>query len=248
MAAEEARPRLVVRRAGERYRTERPGGVSSYSFSFGTHYDPGNVFHGVLIACNDELLGPGAGFDDHEHRNVEIVTWVADGVLSHAHSGGDALSLGSGSVQLLSADSPVLHAERNAEDRRPVRFVQMWIVPDSPNSVPRYQHADCRQRMFGGRLTTLASGMPRDAGTPALRLGNRNAALHAASLAPGDVLTLPRAPFLHVFLARGAVRMDGVGVLSQGDEVRCTGAVTSRLTATTATEVLVWEMHAAIGT
>ncbi len=88
--------------------------------------------------------------------------------------------------------------------------------------------------------------MARHADDAAIRIKNRDAALSAARLQPGDAVTVPDAPFVHVFVARGEVDLEGAGPLAEGDAVRLTAAGGRRLTATGPAEVLVWEMHAAL--
>jgi redox-sensitive bicupin YhaK (pirin superfamily) len=87
--------------------------------------------------------------------------------------------------------------------------------------------------------------MPAHEGATAIRIRNRDAALHAARLRPGDAVELPEAPFLHLFVARGSVSLEGAGALDRGDAVRGTGTGGQRVTADDDAEVLVWEMHAA---
>ena len=96
-----------------------------------------------------------------------------------------------------------------------------------------------------GGLVTIASGIP--AHDAAIALHNRNAALHVARLQPGDTVTLPAAPYLHLFVARGRLSLEGADHLEQGDAVRFTDADGRRLTAVEPAEVLVWEMHAKLG-
>jgi redox-sensitive bicupin YhaK (pirin superfamily) len=92
----------------------------------------------------------------------------------------------------------------------------------------------------------VASGLPEHEGEAAIRIRNRYAALHVARLSPGQTVTVPEAPFVHLFVARGAVALEGAGPLAEGDAVRFTASSGQRLTATDASEVLVWEMHASL--
>lgn len=227
--------------------TRSDGVVSRHSFSFGSHYDPGNVRHGVLVAHNEEELLPGAGYGDHTHRDAEVVTWVLEGRLAHRDSSGNSGVLVPGTVQRMSAGTGVVHSERNARTAAPgaagsVRFVQMWVQPDRPAAAPSYAQHDVSGLLSGGDLVPVVSGLPgRDA---PVRLGNRSACLHAVRLGPGEESRVPDAPYLHVFVARGSVRVEGAGVLQAGDEVRITGGGGHRLTGEPAGgEVLVWEMH-----
>ena len=91
----------------------------------------------------------------------------------------------------------------------------------------------------------VASGMARHDGASAIRIRQRDAALHAARLAAGQTVTLPDAPYVHLFVPRGAVTLEGAGALAEGDAVRLTGAGGRTVTASTPAEILVWEMHAA---
>jgi hypothetical protein len=88
--------------------------------------------------------------------------------------------------------------------------------------------------------------MARHDGEAAIRIGNRDAALYAARLAPGESVDLPEAPYLHLFVAAGEIELEGAGALAEGDAVRFTATGGQRVTATQAAEVLVWEMHAGL--
>jgi quercetin 2,3-dioxygenase len=228
-----------VRRAGSRFTTEAPGIRTRHSFSFGRHYDPANVAHTVLVAHNDDRVEPGSGYDLHSHADLEIVTWVLSGSLVHQDSEGHAHVVGPGQVQRLSAGSGVQHSERNDAPGadEPTRFVQMWVLPDEPGLRPSYDLAAVSPQ----GLTPLASGI---AGLDAaLRIHTTGAALHVARLAPGESVTLPDAPRLHVFVARGAADLEGAGRLDEGDAARFSAEGAPRLaTGPAPAEVLVWQL------
>ena len=126
--------------------------------------------------------------------------------------------------------------------RDPVHFVQMWVVPDEPGIDPGYEQLEIDHELLSGGLVTVASGMPEHNGAAAIRIKNRYAALHAARLRPGQSVQLPDARFLHLFVPRGRVTLEGVGSLEEGDAVRFTAAGGQRVTADEPAEVLVWEM------
>ncbi len=235
---------VQIRRAAERAVTTTSWLDSRHSFSFGDHYDPGNTHHGVLLVSNDDTVAAAAGFDTHPHRDMEIVTWVLDGSLAHSDSAGNSGVIYPGLAQRMSAGSGIAHSERNASTSEPVRFVQMWVQPDVAGIQPSYQQHAISDEELAGRLATIASGIPgHDA---AISIHNRSAALHGARLRPGDELTLPDAPYLHLFVARGQVDFEQAE-LSEGDAVRLTASDGVRVTARVPTEILVWEMHAALG-
>jgi quercetin 2,3-dioxygenase len=244
---------LDVRRAGDRPATRLPWLDSRHSFSFGPHWDPADTHHGLLLVNNDDVVLPGTGFETHPHRDMEIVTWVLSGSLVHQDSTGHSGVIYPGLAQRMSAGRGILHSEKNDAWRlqgggahdEPVHFVQMWVLPDERGIDPGYEQLEIDDELLRGGLVTVASGMPGHDGATAVRIRNRYAALHAARLRPGDTVELPDAPFLHVFVARGAVDLEGAGALGTGDAVRATGTGGRRLAAADDAEVLVWEMHAA---
>ena len=246
-------PTVDVRRAAERYRTGIDWLDSRHSFSFGRHYDPANTSHGLLLVNNDDVVRAGSGFETHPHRDMEIVTWVLQGSLVHQDSTGHSGVIYPGLAQRMSAGSGILHSEKNDSWRLqgerhtdPVRFVQMWVVPDDAGGAPGYEQREVADELLRGGLLPVASGMARHDGETAIRIANRHAAMHAARLQPGQSVQLPDAPFLHLYVPRGEVDVEGAGALAEGDAVRFTGVGGQRLTATSSAEVLLWEMHASL--
>ncbi len=234
---------VLVRPAGDRAMTRTSWLWSRHSFSFGRHYDPANLSFGLLLAANEEVLQPGAGFPEHPHRDIEILTWVLSGELVHEDSTGRGGLVRPGVAQLVSAGSGVLHEERNASAVSPVHFVQMWVPPAVAGLPPSYTQLDLSAGLDGGGLVPVASGRATDA---ALALRQPDATLYAGRPAPGRPVSLPEAPYVHVYVARGAVQLDGAGSLEVGDAARLTGAGGRQLTARDSAEVLVWEMHTAL--
>lgn len=245
-------PAVDVRRAEERFTTDLPWLDSKHSFSFGRHHDRGNTHHGLLLVNNDDRVEPGTGFDTHPHRDMEIVTWVLEGSLVHQDSTGNSGVIYPGLAQRMSAGTGILHSEKNdswriAGDvhRDPVHFVQMWVVPDEGGITPGYEQLEIEHELLSGGLVPVASGMAKHGGA-AIRIKNRYAALYAARLLPGQTIELPEAPYLHLFVPRGSVTLEGAGALATGDAVRFTGTGGQRVTAVQPAEILVWEMHAAL--
>ena len=248
-------PAVDVRRAADRFTTRTGWLDSSHSFSFGHHYDPANVGHGLLLVNNDDVVDPGTGFDTHPHRDMEIVTWVLRGSLMHQDSTGHAGIIYPGLAQRMSAGTGIMHSEKNDswrlegdEHQDPVHFVQMWVVPDEPGITPGYEQLEIDDELIRGGLVPVASGMDKHDGSAAIRIKNKHAGLHAARLTPGQAATLPEAPYLHLFVAQGTVDLEGAGALGEGDAVRFTATGGQRVSATgEGAEILVWEMHTSIG-
>lgn len=215
---------ISVRRAGERYSGgDLAAGIESlHAFSFGRHYDPDNLRFGAILACNEERLAPGAGFDEHPHSHTEIVTWVVEGELTHRDSAGHATVVRPGDVQRLSSAGGVRHVERN-DAGAPLVFVQMWLAPLEPGGEPSYEI-----------VRGIADSTP-------YALPEAGAMLHVRRLAAGGRSAVPDAPFVYVHVVRGQVRL-GDAELGPGDAARITDAEGLALAAVDAAEVLVWEM------
>ena len=230
---------IDVRRAAQRFATTTDWLTSRHSFSFGPHYDPADVGLSVLVAHNDDVVAPGAGYDTHPHVDTEIVTWVLEGSLVHEDTRHHSGVLHPGVAQRMSAGRGVLHSERNDEPGAavPTRFVQMWLRPDQPGLEPSYEQRDAGPSTG---LVPLVSGLRElDA---AVRIHTSGAALYVARLGPSAAVLLPDAPHLHVFVARGGVHLEGAGRLDEGDAARFSGEGGPRLTAVTDAEVLVWQL------
>ncbi|MEU8733165.1 pirin family protein [Streptomyces sp. PB17] len=215
---------MDVRRADERYPggDEAAGIASRHAFSFGPHYDPDNLRFGALLACNEERLAPGAGFDEHPHSHTEIVTWVVAGELTHRDSTGHETVVRAGDVQRLSAAGGVRHVERN-DAAVPLTFVQMWLAPHEPGGEPAYE-------IVRGIADSTPYAVP-EAG----------AMLHVRRLGAGERTAVPDGAYVYVHVVRGAVRL-GDEELGAGDAARVTAAEGLDAVAVTRAEVLLWEM------
>jgi len=237
-----------LRRAAERFASRTDGAETRHSFSFGEHYDPANVGFGALLVNNDDLVRAGTGYDDHPHRDAEIITWVLSGSLVHQDSRGHSGIVYPGLAQRMSAGSGIVHAERNDAYRidptramQPVHFVQMWLQPDTPGGEPNYQQREVVLDDLGRDWIPVASGRHPDA---AVTLGSAESTLWVTRLAPGVARRLPAGPRLHVYLAAGEVEIESVGQLSAGDAARLTGRSELLVTGVGAAELLVWELAA----
>jgi redox-sensitive bicupin YhaK (pirin superfamily) len=215
---------MDVRRADTRYPggAEPAGMTTRHAFSFGPHYDPDNLRFGPLIACNEEHLTPGAGFDEHPHSHTEIVTWVVEGELTHRDDTGHATVIRPGDVQHLSAASGVRHVERNDGDE-PLTFLQMWLAPHEPGGTPRYE-------VVRGIADSTPYALPA-----------AGAMLHVRRLTPGARTAVPGAPYVYVHVVRGEITLDGEH-LHPGDAARLTHPEDMAAVAETRAEFLLWEM------
>lgn len=132
---------VEIRRAGDRFRTDQDGITTFHSFSYGRHYDPGNVGFGPIIALNEENVPPGGGYETHFHADVEIVTWVLEGALAHEDTTGSRGVIEPGVAQWLSAGDGVQHSEHNASRSDPLRFLQLMLRSDHHGEPTYESHA-----------------------------------------------------------------------------------------------------------
>jgi quercetin 2,3-dioxygenase len=246
------RPDVTLRRSADRHQTRIGWLHGRHSFDTGINRLGADTHHGVLVVSNHDTIAPRSGFGTHPHRNMEIVTWVLNGSLVHQDSEGHAGVIYPNLAQRMTAGTGIWHSEKNDRSAvnpdavQPLDLVQMWVVPDEDEVAPGYEQLELGPSDLQGRLAVVASGMRRHRDQAAIRIRNRYAALHVARLEPGDGVTVPDAPFVHVYVARGQLSLEAEGVLESGDAARLTAAGERRLDAVEPSEVLIWEMHASL--
>ncbi len=204
--------------------------MTRHSFSFGPHYEPANLGFGPLVCHNDDVLQRGAGYPEHPHADLEIVTWVLEGALVHADSTGASHVVEAGRAQVLSAGSGIRHSEVGDPGSGRCRFIQAWITPTTPGSEPAY---------VLGEAPPPGAGLVEVVGGGGLPIGTRGARLLLARLAPGQSAQLPADPRQHVFAATGTVDLDGLA-LGAGDAVRLVDEPGQTVRAHDAAQLLVW--------
>lgn len=235
-------PPIDIRRNGERFRTRIDWLDSHHSFSFAHHHDPANTHYGLLLVSNDDVIKAGTGFRTHPHQDMEIITWVLSGEIEHKDSIGNKGVIYPGLAQRMSAGTGIRHSEMNPRQDTDVHLVQMWVLPDTERITPGYQQLDITADLNRGGLIPIASGRGHDA---AISIRQSGAVLWGGRLNPCKAVTIPDARFVHLYVAKGAAELEGVGSLATGDAVRLTAAGAPRLTADAATgaEVLIWETN-----
>lgn len=131
---------------------------SRFHFSFAEYYNPKNIRFGVLRVMNDDLVKPETGFDTHPHENMEIISYVVDGKLTHKDSMGNEHTLTKGQVQYMSAGTGVWHSEYNNDKEEILRFFQVWVLPDRAGHQPNYGDYRFNWEDRQGRWLPIASG------------------------------------------------------------------------------------------
>jgi redox-sensitive bicupin YhaK (pirin superfamily) len=188
---------------------------AKHHFSFASYQDPQRVHWGALRVWNDDEIAPGTGFDPHPHRDMEIITYVREGAITHRDSMGNLGRTAAGDVQIMSAGRGVVHSEYNLEPV-PTRIFQIWIIPDLRGATPNWGAKAFPKENRDGAFEVLASGRAADAGSGALPI-NADAAVMATTLKPGQSAGLDLAPGRVAYLvpARGSITVNGVAALAR---------------------------------
>ncbi len=204
--------------------TIRPGGErgvanfgwldSRHSFSFGHYYDPNHMGFGVLRVINEDRVEPGAGFDTHGHRDMEIISYVLAGALEHKDSLGTGSVIRPGEVQRMTAGTGIRHSEYNPSKTDPVHFLQIWILPEKEGLAPGYQQIAIPDGDRRGRLPLIGSRDGRDASLTIHQDVDLYAGLLDAGTAVEHRLVETRRAWVQV--TRGSVRINGAE-LAAGD-------------------------------
>lgn len=186
---------------------------SRFHFSFAEYRDPDNMHFGVLRVMNDDVIAPKTGFGTHPHHDMEIVTYIISGALTHEDSLGNRETLRSGDVQYMSAGTGIMHSEMNESDM-PVHLIQTWIVPQAKGLRPRYGSDRFESSQRKNRWLHFAG--PDESDAPIKLYQDAN--LYAAEIRKGESLPfgLESGRQLYVKVMEGAVHMNGV-LLETGD-------------------------------
>lgn len=205
---------ITYRRANERGHANHGWLDSHHTFSFANYYDPRHMGFGALRVINDDIVSPGRGFGAHDHRDMEIISYVLEGGLAHKDSMGNGSVIRPGDVQRMSAGPGVTHSEYNASETDPVHFLQIWILPSAKGLPSGYEQKHFSTEDKRGKLRLVAS---EDGAEGSVRL-QQDARLFASVLEDGTSLSHSFAPgrlgWVHV--ATGKAKLNGVE-LSAGD-------------------------------
>ncbi len=186
--------------------------AARYHFSFAGYRDPARVGVGPLVVWNDDTVQPGRGFDRHGHRDMEIVTYVREGAISHEDHLGNRGRIEAGDVPVMSAGKGILHAEHNLE-AEPARIFQIWIEPSETGIEPRWAQRRFPKGERSGALVALASGRPgHAAGQDGALPIHQDAAILGATLEAGRSVShrLDAGRKAYLVPARGRVRVNDV--------------------------------------
>lgn len=203
-------------------------------FSFAMYHDRGNMNFGTLRVFNDDYIDGNSGFGAHTHDNMEIVTIVHSGTLTHQDSMGNSGSITKGEVQYMSAGTGVTHAELNQAEE-PVHLYQIWIFPDKQNLPPHYAQQDFKNAPVN-KLVPVASGQDKSG---AIKI-RTNATIYTAKMERGQTIRheLTGNRGLFVYVKEGSLSINGTEFAKE-DQARITDASTVLFKARTYSELVV---------
>jgi redox-sensitive bicupin YhaK (pirin superfamily) len=210
---------ITLRRAAERG-AENLGWLDSrHTFSFGHYYDPKHMGFGPLRVINEDRVRPGAGFDTHGHRDMEIISYVLEGALEHKDSLGTGSVIRPGDVQVMSAGTGIRHSEFNHSKTEPVHFLQIWVLPDREGLPPRYDQKNFPQSAKEGQLRLIGSPEGRDGSI----LIHQDVGIYDILLGRDEMAThpLPSGRRSWVQVVRGSIEVNGtLAVTGDGIAIR----------------------------
>jgi quercetin 2,3-dioxygenase len=205
---------ISIRRAAERGRTRFDWLDSRHTFSFGDYNDRRYMGFRALRVINDDRVAPGEGFATHSHRDMEIITYVLEGVIAHKDSTGTSSVIRPGEAQRMSAGTGISHSEYNPSKSDPVRFLQIWIVPETLGLKPEYEQRSFDLDKNLGRWVTIAAKEPREGAVKV----HQDVIVAAARVMPRQQATYRLRPGRHAWVqvALGQVVLNGAA-LAEGD-------------------------------
>lgn len=230
---------LTIRKSEERGYADHGWLRSFHSFSFADYYDPRHMGFGNLRVINEDRIAPGTGFGSHGHKDMEIISYVLSGALSHEDNLGNAQAIVPGDVQRMSAGTGVVHSERNHAPGEETHFLQIWLLPAQQGAAPGYEQKAFSEAQKRGRLCLVASPDSAE-GSVAM---NADARLYAGLFDGEENLQtdLPAGRKTYVHLVRGVLHINGQR-LTAGDAALLDNEAFLRLDGAQDAEVLVFDL------
>ncbi|GGH56684.1 pirin family protein [Comamonas phosphati] len=232
---------MTLRRSQERGFADHGWLKSFHSFSFAGYYDPRHMGFGNLRVINEDRIAPGTGFGAHGHRDMEIISYVLEGGLSHKDNMGNEQTIVPGEVQRMSAGTGVVHSEHNHAQGQTTHFLQIWVLPARTGITPGYEQKAFPEAEKRGRLRLVASP---DGAEGSVSM-NADARLFAGLFDGGESfdMALPAGRKTYVHLVRGSLTVNGQR-LTSGDAALLENESALHLEAGEQAEVLVFDLEA----
>jgi quercetin 2,3-dioxygenase len=214
---------------------------SWHTFSFAGYHDPNRIHFGALRVLNDDTVAPGMGFGKHPHDNMEIVSIPLEGDLEHGDSTGTKAVIKSGDVQIMSAGTGIIHSEKNSNNDQQVKFLQIWVFPNTKNVTPRYDQKTFSEADKQNKLATVVSPIGRNDGGVQM---HQDAWFHLGRLDEGKTLTYElkkKENGVYAFVIEGDVTINDI-VLNRRDGLGISETDTLFIKADSRAEILLMEV------
>ena len=208
---------------------------AKHHFSFANYFDPQKLSHGELLVINDDRIAPHTGFDTHPHRDMEIITYVRKGAITHKDNKGNKGRTSAGNVQVMSAGTGIFHSEYNLEDEE-TNIYQIWIQPSRKGIEPQWDAAEFPKDPISKELQLLVSG---DGKAP-LQI-HQNARIFAGRLAAQTQLTHHITGKAYLLVSEGEIEVNDIHA-KKGDGIAISQEKSVQLKATSEAEILIIEV------
>lgn len=230
---------MQIIKAKDRFHVESDWLSAYWLFSFDRYYDPNNMNFGPLRVFNHDTVQERGGFPTHPHREMEIVTYVLDGELTHHDSVGGHGVIHAGEVQRMTAGTGIAHSEINVSETKPVKLLQMWVLPERAELKPSYEQKQFTTEQRAGVLLPIASGQD----TPGAVKIHQDATFYVSRLNPGDQVEhrLKSGRRAFFYLIEGEVQV-GDEKMSAGDQARITDGTEIRITGSQPSEIILIDL------
>lgn len=214
---------------------------SWHSFSFAGYYDPERIHFGALRVLNDDTVAPGMGFGKHPHDNMEIISIPLEGDLEHGDSMGHTAVIRKGDVQAMSAGTGIVHSEKNKNQDKPVRFLQIWVFPNKKDLKPRYDQKTFSDEEKENQLLTIVSPMGADDKAVQIHQDAWFSLGHLAKDSRHEYVLHHKANGVYAFLIEGDVTINDI-VLNRRDGLGIYDTDRLKITANSPAELLLMEV------
>ena len=230
---------IRVRKSSDRGHLNHGWLDTYHTFSFGNYHDPAQMGFRALRVINEDWVAPGRGFGTHGHADMEIVTYVLEGALSHKDSLGTGETLRPGEFQRMTAGTGITHSEFNPSTTEPVHLYQIWLLPEAKGLPPTYEQKTFPDRGHHNELRLVADPTATN-GALAIR---QDARIYLATLDPGGTVTHPIAPGRHAWLQvlRGSIKREHQ-ILTAGDAAALSDESSLTIQADDPAEIMLFDL------
>lgn len=209
---------------------------ANYHFSFSKYYNPQRTGFGKLLVINDDRVKAGTGFETHPHRDMEIITYVRSGAITHKDSEGNEGRTEAGDIQVMSAGTGIFHSEHNLE-KEDTTMYQIWIEPNVMGIEPSWSAIKFPKECNGDNIPLLVSGNKKDCNKNTLHI-NQQAAIYGGRLSEGKTITHRISNQIYILLSEGTAEIDGK-LMKKGDGCEITKQTSTKIKALSEIEVVI---------